>query len=436
MAHFLSTENANYINKHIELFTKNRVGEYSKYLNNNPIFVTYYSLSDVNTRVDSGIGGIQNELGPHSPLRFNMIENFPVYGIPELKPQLEVEDTGVDINLELSDIVILPNTIKPKVCDFFIVDIPNVKQLLFRVNNFNYNTIQSNDFYTLDCDIKNMGDDMYSLLETQIIYKYRCIFENIGTDNKCFILLDDIERIKAIEKFILEIRDIYTSMYYNAELNLFTMRKHSDAFHSECCLYDIYLTRFINESKIFQDDFDNNSIVLTYDDNVPSNFEYMWRKTLWYALIRNDTSFLDPGLYNVPNCVTKRFSPLIVYGYLTESVILFDHECPLPLGCNFMKEYPVSHYFSNNLLTKILNNEKEDISSLLLTEQIIFKFLRKERIDFNRNQIELEKEILNYSEENFKYIPIIIYILLHIHSEYFKKEDIKNIRKDDKNVKK
>jgi len=423
MAHFLSTENSNYINKNIEIYTKNKVGQYSKYLNSNPIFVTYYSLSDANIRADSGLGGVEEEIGPQSPLRWNKILEFPLYNIPDLKPQLQDEDNGTDIELDLNDIALLPNTLKPKPEDYFIIDIPNVKPLLFRVNSFGYNSIQSNDYYTLEADLWHIGANAYDMIQPQVIDEYSCIFENIGTDDKCFIKNTDLDKVYALERCIMEIRDWYTSIYYNKYLNLFWQRSGYINNHFEDVWnYDIYLTRFINESKIFQDDFNINSIVLTYDDNIPSNFEFMWRKTLFYAILKRDTSFLMTNLYNVGNNITKRYSVLNLHGYDCKSVNLIDFNGKLPIGLNYKLTLPIEHYFSNQLITTLVTEDSKP-DSLNYIETIIFNYLKNLNNNIDIKQI--EKEFMKNDIENFKLIPILIYILFQIHSDYFKQEDTK-----------
>lgn len=420
MAHFLSTENKNYVNKHIEIYSKNKVGQFSKYLETNPMFVTYYSLSDANIRADAGLGNIQEEIGPHSPLRWNKINNFPLYNISELKPELENDDEGIDVEIDLSNVVVLPNTLKPKPTDFFIIDIPSSKPLLFRVNSFNFNTIQSNDFYSLDADLRIVGGDIYSKIAPQVIDEYTCIFENIGTDNKCFVKNIDLDRINSLERCILEVRDMYTSLFYNEKLNLFWQRTDQvTEVYEDIWYYDLYLTRFINESGIFQEDFNVESIILTYDDNIPSNFEFMWRKTLWYAILRRDTTFLEINLYNIPNNITKRFSPIIFHGYECKSVNLMDFHGNLPIGLTRDLRVDIEYYFSNHLITTILN-EKGTSENLNYFEKMIFNYLRNIKEEVHMKDI--EKEMMSGNKENFKYMPIIIYILLKYHDDYFTKE--------------
>ena len=121
--------------------------------------MTYYAVNMAMSRAGVGHNDIYDELGPKSPLRFNKITEFPVYKIQQLQPQGIYEDGTYDVELDISDITILPNTITPRPYDFFCIDLPGCKKLLYRVNSFRNNTIQSNDFYMLDAGLRHSGDD-------------------------------------------------------------------------------------------------------------------------------------------------------------------------------------------------------------------------------------------------------------------------------------
>ena len=191
MARIQSVEKSKFINQNIDIYSQNKIGQYSKFLDKNPIFVTYYHICNTLTRTDVGTGGIEVELGPRSPIKFNKILQFPLYNIPEIKPDIVWDETGYDIEMDLSDITVLPNTIKPTPGDYFLLDFPGIKQYPFRVNSFRYTTIQSNDFYMLSADLRHSGDNCCNEIEKLVVESYHCVFENIGTQDNCFIKLDD-----------------------------------------------------------------------------------------------------------------------------------------------------------------------------------------------------------------------------------------------------
>ena len=103
MARVFSSEKSQFITRATEIYNSNRIGQYSKYLDSNPLFITYYSLNVTMSTADVGLNNIYDELGPKSPLRFNKITEFPVYKVQLLQPQGTYEDGNYVKAIELYD---------------------------------------------------------------------------------------------------------------------------------------------------------------------------------------------------------------------------------------------------------------------------------------------------------------------------------------------
>ena len=103
MAKIIQNERSPFIEKAAEIQAQNRVGQFSKFLESNPLFVTYYSINRQLSMTDSGFGDVEEFLGPTSPIRFNEIKEFPIYGINDLIPDIENdEQKGLDLTLDVS----------------------------------------------------------------------------------------------------------------------------------------------------------------------------------------------------------------------------------------------------------------------------------------------------------------------------------------------
>ena len=265
MAKIINVEKSQYLNQNIETYTSNKVGQYSKFLDKNPLFVTWLHINSAESRSDVGTGGIDSDVGPNSPIRFNQINNLPTYNISDLKPDAIYEERGYDIEMDISDAVLLPNTIKPTVGDYLIIKLPKSVELCFRVNNFSYNTIQSNDFYMYSADLKYTGENLIDRFKKQIVQEYETIFENIGTDDKCFILTKDVEKIKNIGKLFLELREQYYENFFDKNTGNFVC-KNNDIANDDSWIYDKYLEKFIMESEIYYTENQAFSIVTSCSD--------------------------------------------------------------------------------------------------------------------------------------------------------------------------
>ena len=474
MARIQSVEKSKFINQNIEIYSQNKVGQYSKFLDKNPIFVTYYHICNTLTRTDVGTGGIEDELGPKSPVKYNKILQFPMYNIPEIKPDIVWDETGYDIDLDLSDIVILPNTIKPTPGDYFLLDFPGIKQYLFRVNNFRYNTIQSNDFYTLDCDIKDIGTDLEEKrLKTNIIDEYQTVFDNIGTQDKCFVKSSDISYLNSIVDLYYKLRDYYRAAFYKNDLNTFTCPiGYNEGTMLWVC--DPFLECFINKSHIYYDENVEDTIILTINNLMDDKFNLDFSRTLYDAVLKKSTEMLCRYPYVYYTFNDKRFSTFAFSDYPSMKANLLMRKTPM-VGADDSFEYDeetgriIKHgdptdpdykteidgiyvdnvdvadqqgiynipwysiyntdkwiptwtcksaYFNFNFIKSILDGK---LATNDYCELIIFNYLNNISMEYDR------KEIIDHLDENlhnYYFLPMIIYILGQLYQNYFKKDKI------------
>lgn len=345
MPRIINVEKSQYLNDNIEIYTSNKIGQYSKFLDKNPLFVTYFHINEVQTRTDVGTGGVKSDLGPTSPIRFNQINGLPAYNIPDLKPDVEYGENGYDIEMELSDIVLLPNTIKPMSGDYVLIVLPNTIEFLFRVNGFGYNTIQSNDYYTFSADLKHTGHNLIAKLQNQVVDVYETIFENIGTDNKCFILQQDVKRIQNIGKLFLEIRDSYYNNFFDTQTGSFVCKNNDVTPMNDVWYYDKYVEKFIMESGIYYTENDEHSIVLTCCDLETPDMNSLFMQTLHYAVLNHTIDYLSSHMYGYQVDIQKRLSPFIIYHLnckginlvITKDELVPNHSDAL--DCGLLYEY-------------------------------------------------------------------------------------------------
>lgn len=337
MALVLSSEKSHFVNKLTEIYSSNRLGQYSKFLDTTPTFVTYYSINQARSRADVGSGMVNELISDHSPLRFNKITEFPIYKMQQLIPNGVFEDGNYDVELEISDITILPRTLRPRGDDFILIEMPNTPKLLFRVTNFKLNTVQSNDFYMLDADLYIVGDGALAI-EKQVVERYRCVFENIGTQNNCFITEETYNDAQGLLNTLNTLTAMYHHLYYYANENIYAFidyiyddtsftdpdpnwneyayiysggyiidpEKLRMPMSKDVTHYDIYLIKFIMDSGIFFNSEDNSSTsIVTYDDFEPPRFDYMFNQTLWKAIIDKSTVLLNRYMYYFNNGINK-----------------------------------------------------------------------------------------------------------------------------------
>lgn len=453
MSKILNVEHVGFIENTIDIYSKNKIGQYSKFLNATPTFVTYYHRNMTRSRQDVGTGGIESELGARSPIRFNKILNFPIYNVPQLNPQNVYDETGYDIELEINDAVILPNTIKPCEGDYFIVKLPGTKEYLFRVNNFDYNTIQSNDFYKISADVKDIGIDLeHKRMTNQVVETFLTVFDNIGTEDRCFLRQSDVDYINSLADLYHRLRDFYTNAFYIRDLNSFTFQtgRFSETARP-IYRYDAYLEHFINLSNIYYEVNSEKTLVLSPADELPDDFNFQFDFTLYKAVLDRNIEFLRAYCYLVTKVITMQSSIYNIMHYFGESANLFCYKkpingnsgesgtkcscCTVPkntVGASGEVWYEINplpkctptwdlsdglEYFSHEFLQSIICGKLETDEYF---ELIIFNHIHNISMKYDRKLIidSLEKD-----ERTFYFLPMIIYILGTKYKDYFVSED-------------
>lgn len=498
MAKVFSTESSQYTQAVIDSFTKNRIGQFSKYLDTDPYFVTYYHINDTLSRADIGTDQIYEQLGPKSPLRFNKITKFPIYLKSNFVPEANFENGGMDVELDISDVTILPNTIQPKPGDFVLIEIPRSPKLLFIVNNFRFSTIQSNEFYTVDISLRHSGNNC-DIIEKQVAETYTCVFENIGTQNNCFIKSDDETALELLNSEIASLESFYRDAYYDIHVGTYIYnplradsvdwvqpnanvstpifypevysyctsyvlrqkpREHHDSPPS---FYDIYLIKFLRESEVFFDTKDPlKSSNLSYDDFEPDNFDWLFRRSLWYTIITKDTKYLSRYPYFIGHEITKIMSPLraVIHNshglslimhlenacddlekYMSHTLIqmILDYDpnansdssykrpsimdasivnlSPIPLNGNERRSNPVSPEDYEINIPEDIEKSKYDIEGFDNTLTFIYNYVTGDTKEVD--EAEMIKELIKPSLISYWYTPMIIYIMQNKYSAYF-----------------
>ena len=109
---------------------------YYLFNNSSASICTYYNINTTMTTLDEATRGNYAEISPESPIRYNKISGFYIYGINRIDPSMEVGEFGLETSGIQDDAMILPNTIIPYPGDFFVLD-QIEKQYLFKVTAVN-----------------------------------------------------------------------------------------------------------------------------------------------------------------------------------------------------------------------------------------------------------------------------------------------------------
>ena len=366
----------------------------ARFIDTTPVFVTYYHVDTDNTTVDEGFLDVASVIGHRSPIRFNKIENFPLYGMDQIVLNIAEDDQGLDTTWD-GDGIVLPKTIKPVPNDFFVI--PTLKDYyIFRVTNIQYDTVMPDNYYKIEFKLEYIDSTKLEEIEKQVLEEHICVLENIGTETNCIIEKSSYQKIKEIEKMYAEIKDLYMAMFYNDRHNVFLCEIEDNKL-----LYDPLQTYFINIHKLFNNKNDLSTIILTdqYDD--PKR-KYKYAKSVYKFLETRDMKLLSMFKYTTRPGTSIRESSFRKWH--DRNIEVLDTPMVIPDDSNSI--------FSRDYMEAIKLNAPVESEYASLIQ----RYLRSEKLTIKDISMELDTELiyLNNSIEVFFFTPFIMYIIRDI----------------------
>lgn len=389
-----------FMNDNIFNYEQRLESQYTIFLDKNPTFVTYYHICNATSITDTGFLNVERVIGDNSPVQFQRIEDFPIYGIESIKLDLSDEDQGLTSSFE-GEGIILPNTIQPYPNDCFTISYLD-RNYLFMISSVNYDTIKSNNFYNISFFIKTLNPGEAAQINNQIQDRFTCIFENIGTDDKCLMKVDEYEKIVELEKVYDSLVEQYMTLYYNSKYNSLLFAESDGTY-----LYDKYLTRFVMDNKLFNRCDRYDTVYLSNED--PSKmFDIQYKFSVYNTIEEGNVKNLKPVRFMRvpianPQSIFKFYNMTSV-----KSVQMVDtgNEMYIPdciIGSIQVNNIDERMDILDKLLIKYFNGGIESIYNLE-TEQIAAYRMK-------------------YNIKEFIMIPIMLYIILKYTGKFIKNEN-------------
>lgn len=346
-----------FLNENINKLEERLNTQYARILDTKPTYTTYYQINPVMSTTDNGFLDAQSSIGPNSPIRYNEIKTFPIYGLEQIQLQLEDSEWGLDTNYD-GEGIILPQTIKPTPGDWFVIDYLNI-QVMFYVNSVNFDTIKSNNYYRISFHVRVIDADIKQALKNQIVDKFTCNIKNVGSIENV-IIRDDVKKIMDDAKKVIEkVKDLYKKVYYKNQYNSFITDKNSYCTGEQAFYYDRSLSFFIQQEGLYTDKYQLDTIYLLNED-YDDRFELEYELSFFKRLSDRDLSFLSDVYKYVIVSKKNMHSSFSFYRknmkYIQTTSIDCGYNYIEPELIDYIRRNDVSHGDSRyNLIVKYFN---------------------------------------------------------------------------------
>lgn len=373
----------------------------NKYSDNGMILTTYFSQAENATTVDRGMKTIDQIFGKHSPLRFNMIKNFPLQGFDQANPENSDEFQVEDITVE-GECSIIPCQLVPKQFDFFIINHLKMKAI-FEVTTVMYDSMKVEGFYKIRYRLHSTSQETIDNLINQCIKTYHVDLNALGTNLNPILLEEDFVKKSQIQQMVNHMIELYRAMYYNERHNcfLFFDRKNGQQY------FDMCGNEFIAKHSLMNIE-NSNDMVILHDKIRDIQLPQFYANSIY--------SWLEIG---APPRLLRKFHYILNYaeGYPESSFNLWgegDIQVMQPISIeqadiNF-REFS---FFDDTQFQALLDDQVEPISSEY--ERLLWKYIHKgDTLTFADVSLLSADPLISgakYCKETFLLTPIMIFII-------------------------
>ena len=374
----------------------------NKYVENGALLTTFFNIRENATTVDRGLRTIDEIFGHKSPLKFNKILNFPVYGFGQANPSNTDEGGVEDINVDGS-FQILPSTIVPHPNDFFIINHLQMKGV-FQVTNVECDSMKVEGYYKITYRLHSTSDEILQNLELQTVETYHCDLNAIGTDVNPIIKKDDFVKKTQIQQMLNQMIQSYRAMFYDERHNCFLL------YHQEYGTrwFDPCGNEFMAKHSLMNPE-NSAKVIILHDKLIDKQFPLFYNNSVY--------NWLELGC---PKRFLQKFHFILndAEGFPLSSFARWnedDIQIIQPLALHQAKVNYQKYSFFDSLQVAAFEDLSKPPNSEY--EKLIYKFMNEAHSisisDVSLYTADSLLSSINHSDV-FLYTPIVIYIIRQI----------------------
>lgn len=259
---------------------------YYKFSDKKPTKVVYYRQNTEKTTSDEVSEEIYQHIGDRSPVKFNKILDFYIYGFSRIETNASVGEYGLESDDIVGTIIVLPNTIVPMQGDFFLV--PYLKEkALFKVNSVNQDTLYDGaNVYQVEYKLETF--ESLESIEKQVVKTYHFTIQNVGTDFSPLLEDSNYQLIEKLDAVLENMTSLY-QLFFDKNVQNFVY--NFNGFY----MYDPYLIEFIIRNRLMN--YGNDYIYVSHGTPLPKTFGYDYSRSL-FAIIEEPSELEKREIVN------------------------------------------------------------------------------------------------------------------------------------------
>ena len=366
--------------------------------------VEYYNLNTTQSQLDQGLKIPYANIGPESPLRFNLVHDFYLFGMERISVQLENGEMGIEGSEISGEAIILPDTIKPYPGDYFTINMTK-KKYLFQVRSATIDTLENGgNYYRIDYKLEYLSDDRLIPL---VVNEFNFVSGNIGTNYSPVLSTTGYNLAKILDDTAVLLKQYFRGLFYNNKVQTFTF-----VYLYEVCVnglnssyfYDPYLIEFIIKNKILANTGDKYEYI-DHKTFPKADFPIKYSKSIWRAIETKDKDHINSCIVSSPGIYID--DPATIFSTRYENYFEMTYENPEPVADRWSSRLSI---VPSQVIGHI-NEGQLFFNSPLSKYNLLIKYFND--MEINAHDMDPLQRIDSYSNDKDTYylIPIIIFIL-------------------------
>lgn len=366
--------------------------------------VEYYNLNTTQSQLDQGLKIPYANIGPESPLRFNLVHDFYLFGMERISVQLENGEMGIEGSEISGEAIILPDTIRPYPGDYFTINMTK-KKYLFQVRSATIDTLENGgNYYRIDYKLEYLSDDR---LKPLVVNEFNFVSGNIGTNYSPVLSTTGYNLAKILDDTAVLLKQYFRGLFYNNKVQTFTF-----VYLYEVCVnglnssyfYDPYLIEFIIKNKILANTGDKYEYI-DHKTFPKADFPIKYSKSIWRAIETKDKDHINSCIISSPGIYID--DPATIFSTRYENYFEMTYENPDPVADRWSSRLSI---IPSQVIGHI-NEGQLFFNSPLSKYNLLIKYFND--MEINSHDMDPLQRIDSYSNDKDTYylIPIIIFIL-------------------------
>lgn len=364
-----------------------------------PTPVRYWNINTEKTTLDPGSKLAQIEVGDESPIRFNIIEDLMIYGLPRVELNLSNDEFGLEADAVNGEAFIMPNTIVPYPGDFFEIPYMYDKPWLFQVTEVNRDTFDTGStVYKISYRLERHEDKE---IKKNVVDEFVAIDVQEGTNVKSIINKKKYIQAKELDDLSSTLKSYFKDLFFVDSVQTFIYK-----YLNESNMYDPFMIEFIIRNGILKDG-SSKYVYVAQQMPIPITFSIDYDKTFFRAFELRDKNMLSSSVISSPANIINSMAS--IFNTRFEPYFALTYKPPISFEINNIKDN--IEILSQDLIYSITDNKPNlDLDARYLYQNLFVKFFNSDDIDQD-DITNIKNIVFDSAKEIFYMIPLLIFVV-------------------------